>query len=155
MLICASVPALLGGSSAQAAGTLVASLDRDRARIETLLRHQGALDPARRIAHLSYVCTLRLGPTSMAVLDLREIVPGAAVPRGHNRILVMDEADKIRSQIPYATERPLSCRGGKLLLQGSLSVDNLMPEGNVLSFDRRGRLVSVEQVDAQTLWPVE
>jgi hypothetical protein len=88
----------------------------------------------------------------MAVIDLREVVPGAVVPRGHNRILVMNEAGKIVSKISYATERPLSCQGKKLLLQGSLSIDNVMPEGNILSFDNRGHVETVEQIDAQALW---
>ncbi|HZH51934.1 MAG TPA: hypothetical protein VEZ16_08645 [Microvirga sp.] len=154
--IIGSVSALLGGSTTQTmAGTLVGALEHGRARAEGLLRRQGILDPAPRVAHLSYVCTLRLTRAAMAVLDLREIVPGAVAPRGHNRILVLDGAGKVRSQIAYATERPLSYRGRRLLLQGSLAVDSLMPEGNVLSFGDTGRPGSVEQIDARDLRPSE
>lgn len=136
-----------------ASGPLVRTLEQDRARLLSMLQRQGVVHPARRVSHLSYVCALNVQGRSMAVLDLREIISGAAVPKGYNRILVVDSNGRVATGISYATERPLVCRGRRLLVQGSLAMDNLGPGGNVLVFDHRGRPVRTEQVDAQVLWP--
>ncbi|WP_262030060.1 hypothetical protein [Microvirga sp. Mcv34] len=141
------------GSSAMAE-PLSSSLEQGRSRILALLQRQRIVHPDRLVSHLSYVCSLKIAGESIAVLDLRELVPGAMTPRGVNRILFLASTGKVVREIDYATERPLECRGEKLVVWGALAVDNTEPSGNVLSFDRKGRLVQVEQVDAQKgLWP--
>jgi hypothetical protein len=87
----------------------------------------------------------------MLVVDVMELVRGAATPRGFNRIVVLDTAGTVRQTIAYTTQRPLYCRGDRLFVLGPLAVGGVEPEGNALTFADDGRRVVVGDVDVNAL----
>lgn len=123
----------------------------DRQRLHAALVAARVLHPDRQLVHLSHVCDLVIAGRRFPVADVRELVPGAVVPRGVNRIVVFDDALKLVRAIEYTTERPLFCRGPRLYVFGDLAVDGLDPAGDVLVFGDRGRTVTTEEVDVNAL----
>lgn len=130
----------------------VQALD-DRARIVEALRQSGELDPHRGLAHVSHTCDLLIAGRRYPVVDLRELVRGASTPRGVNRVVVLSPDLVVVQRIAYTQQRPLFCQGSRLYLWGSLMLNELSPEGNVLDFSDGGRRVGVENVDVND-WPI-
>lgn len=123
----------------------------ERRRLHAALVAGRILHPDRQLVHLSHVCDLVIGGRRFPVADVRELVPGAVVPRGVNRIVVFDDALKPVRAIEYTTERPLFCKDQRLYVFGDLAVDGLEPAGDVLVFGDRGRTVATEEVDVDAL----
>lgn len=119
-----------------------------RSSIYRALESQKIFDADRQLAHFSHVCSLRIGGANYPVVDIRELVPGAATPRGVNRIIVVNPRLAPVRQISYTTQRPLFCAGNRLFVYGDLEVDNSMPEGNVLTFTDGGKKVQLSRVEA-------
>lgn len=119
----------------------------DHAGLEALLRQADVLSPDRRLIHLSHSCDLVIEGRAYPVLDLRELVQGAVVPRGYNRLAVLTGKGEVLAVIEYGNARPLFCRGASLFLFGDIAVGNLGPEGNVLTFGADGSVADVGQVD--------
>ncbi len=119
----------------------------DHAGLEALLRGAGVLSPDRQLVHLSHSCDLVIEGEEYPVLDIRELVPGAVVPRGYNRLAVLSAKGGVLAVVEYGNARPLFCRGASLFLFGDIAVGNLGPEGNVLTFSPDGSVVEVGQVD--------
>jgi len=106
---------------------------------ETILRWlvQAQLpDPDRILAHYSHTCDLTIGGASHPVVDLREWVRNAQVPRGLNRIIVFRPDGQVFQQLEYIDHRPLFCRGSELFVFGELEValTSGPTRGNVLVF---------------------
>lgn len=97
----------------------------------------------RSLVHVSHVCNLTINQEQYLVIDMRELIKGAVVPRGLNQIVVLNGAFQLVQQIEYVNARPLFCEGNKLYLYGSLIVDGQSNEGNVLMFDYYGFKVVV------------
>lgn len=108
-------------------------------------------DPDRRIVHLSHTCNLRIDSRYFPVVDLQELVKGAATPRGVNWIIIFDSALKPVQKIEYTTERPLFCLDNRLYVFGDLAIHATQPEGNVLTFTHMGKNVSVAHLEANDL----
>lgn len=124
---------------------------QDRQTLFNALVAAHVLDPDRQLVHLSHVCTLKIDGASFPVADVHELVPGAMVPRGVNRIIVLDAKLAPVRSIEYTTERPLFCKDRRLFVFGDLAVDGLDPGGDVLVFSDNGRSVKVEQMDFNEL----
>ena len=118
-----------------------------RSQLFHQLLKAGVLDKDRLLVHLSRVCTLTIDRKQYPVLDVMELVPGAQVPRGVNRVVVTDSAGHPVKLIGYVNERPLFCIGPRLYVHGDLAVDGVGPEGNVLLFSQGGSVVSAEKTD--------
>ncbi|HLK62940.1 MAG TPA: hypothetical protein VKU19_05850 [Bryobacteraceae bacterium] len=82
------------------------------------------------------------------MVDVQEMIKGASTPRGLNRIVVLDRELKPVREIEYTSQRPLFCVENRLYVFGDLEIDNVLPEGNVLTFSRRGRTVTLTHVEA-------
>lgn len=132
-----------------------AALDGARRLLVQAVREAQAINPDRLVVHLSHTCSLELGGRFFPVVELKELVPGAMVPRGVNTILVLSPELAVLQQIDFATERPLFCVANRLYVWGDLWIDALSAEGNELSFDEQGMLVSARHVEANEVpaWP--
>jgi len=106
------------------------------------------LDPDRLAAHASHACSLRIEDQWFPVLDVRELVKGAATPRGVNTIVVLDPALEVAARLPYTTQRPLFCLGNRLYVWGDLSIDGVASEGNELTFTDRAHRFTLSHVEA-------
>ena len=125
----------------------------DHARLVTALRDAGEINPVRGLAHVSHACDLLIDDDRYPVADVRELVRGATTPRGVNRIVVLTPGLVPVQRLPYASQRPLLCRGNRLYLFGAVRLDELPPEGNVLVFSDKARQVKVESVNVND-WPI-
>jgi hypothetical protein len=81
-----------------------------------------ALDPDRRIVHLSHACNLRVKDEWLPVVDLQEMVKGAMVPRGVSHIVILNRALKPLHMIEYTDQRPLFCLENRLYLSADLAI---------------------------------
>ncbi|MCX7110698.1 MAG: hypothetical protein NTX45_11340 [Proteobacteria bacterium] len=123
----------------------------DRQIVLSALLKSGALNKDRQLVHLSHVCNLRIDGRQFPVVDVMELVPGAATPRGVNRIIVLTDGLMPVQTINYTTQRPLFCKDQRLFVHGDIMIGEVLPEGNVLSFSGNGRNVSVQQIDVNKL----
>jgi hypothetical protein len=122
-----------------------------RAELRAALVNSGVLSRDRQLIHLSKVGDLEIDGGKFPVVDIMELAPGAVTPRGLNRIIVLDPALKPVQRIEYTTERPLFCQENRLYLFGDLLIQNILPEGNVLTFTQQGRQVAVSKEDLNDL----
>lgn len=88
----------------------------DHARLVAALRDAGEINPVRGLAHVSHACDLLIDGDRYPVADVRELVRGATTPRGVNRIIVLTPGLVGVQRLPYASQRPLLCRGNRLYL---------------------------------------
>lgn len=123
----------------------------DRTSLINALHQAGALSKERQRVHMSHTCNLEIGGALYPVMDIRELVRGASVPRGINHILVLDPSLIIKQKIEYTTERPLYCSKNQLFVYGDLMIDGLLPEGNVLTFSAGATQVTISNLDMNRL----
>jgi hypothetical protein len=142
------VPILILGSSAVPRGAAASAPHPTRSQLYQALVAGKVLDPYRLLVHLSHTCNLRVDGQWLPVVDVQELVKGAVVPRGVNRIIILDSRLKRVREIGYTGERPLFCRDNRLYVWGDLQIGNTGPEGNVLSFTHGGRGVSVSFLES-------
>ncbi|TGN99706.1 hypothetical protein PN36_34970 [Candidatus Thiomargarita nelsonii] len=126
-------------------------LNNNRLLIHSKLLEHGVLNKYRQTVHVSHTCDLQIDGEVYPVVDIRELVKGAVVPRGVNHIVVLNSSLKPVQKIHYFTERPLYCIGNQLYLYGDLMIDGLEPEGNVLQFSEQGRRVILFSIEANDL----
>jgi hypothetical protein len=119
-----------------------------RRQIYEALRAGQVLNPDRLLVHYSHTCSLNLGGVFYPVVDVEELVKGSAAPRGVNRIVVFSPTLGVVKEIGYTRQRPLFCEQNKLYVYGDLALNNIMPEGNVLSFEDGAKTVKISRVDA-------
>jgi len=79
----------------------------DRQTLYAALVAHHLLDPDRQLVHLSHVCSLKVDGKNLPVVDVQELVPGAVVPRGVNRIVVLAPKLVPVRTIEYTTELEL------------------------------------------------
>ena len=120
----------------------------DRSVIFNALLKHGVLDKNRQLVHLSQTCSLQIGSSVFPVVDIRELVKGAMVPRGINHIIVLNSSLVPVQKIEYTTQRPLYCINNQLFLFGDLMIDGCLPEGNVLTFSNHGRKAIITHMEA-------
>jgi hypothetical protein len=118
-----------------------------RALVEALAA-QGAFSPERQVSHVSHACTVVVDGEPFPVVELNELVHGAAVPRGVSTLLVLDRSLKISRRFENTSGGPLFCRGAELYVNGDVFVEEIQGEGNKLVFGKGGRILSIEQVEA-------
>lgn len=127
--------------------TVAVSGFSDHAVLEAFLREADVLSTDRQLVHLSHTCNLVIAGRDYPVLDIRELIQGAVVARGYNRLATLNREGKVLAVIEYGNARPLFCRGASLFLFGDIAVGNVGPEGNVLTFSTDGSVVNVGHVD--------
>jgi hypothetical protein len=127
------------------------ALDEGRHAVISLVASAHATDPERLVSHLSHTCNLNVDGGSYPVIDLQELVRGAATPRGVNAILVFSPDGVLLHRIEYTTERPLFCRDNRLYTWGDLHVEGSRSEGNELTFHAAGKEIVLRHVEANDL----
>lgn len=123
----------------------------DRKIILDVLLTSQVLNKDRQLVHLSHVCNLQIDGKNFPVVDVRELIVGATTPRGVNRIIVLTDHLVPVQMIDYTTQRPLFCKDQRLFVFGDLMIDNVLPEGNILSFTNNGQAVDVQLIDFNEL----
>ena len=98
----------------------------DRERVLAALQGASVTDSRRWPLHLSHTCDLKIDDDIYPVLDVREIIPFMAAPRGINHIVVMDSSLAVMQAFRYIDQRPLSCYGDRLLLFAEMQVETRM-----------------------------
>lgn len=119
----------------------------DRQLLTEKLASNGVLEDGRQLVHLSHVCTLDIEGARYPVVDLRELVQGAVSPRGASRIVVLNSQLSPVRTIKYTSQRPLFCHENRLILYDDLEVDNVGPEGNMLTLSDGGQTIEVGQAN--------
>ena len=119
-----------------------------RDQLYAALLEAKVLSPDRQLVHLSQTCTLDIDGGKYPVVDLQEIVKSDTSPRGVNRIILLDSQWKPVQKIEYTNHRPLFCLENRLYVYGDLAIDNLAPEGNVLTFSKQGRVIKLSHIEA-------
>jgi hypothetical protein len=144
-LACLALSGALLGSCA--AALTAGKAQETREQLVRRLAEQHVFDADRTVSHVSHVCSLRVAGQWFPVIDLQELVKGAASPRGANAILILDPALRLSLRLSYTTERPLFCVDNRLYVWGDLPIDGVAGEGNELTFSD-GRNVSLRHVEA-------
>ena len=124
-----------------------------RDQLYAALLEAKVLNPDRQLVHLSHTCTLDIDGGKYPVVDLQEIVKSETSPHGVNRIILLDSQWKPVQKIEYTSHRPLFCVENRLYVYGDLAIDNLAPEGNVLTFSKQGRVIKLSHIEANA-YPV-
>lgn len=124
---------------------------QDRALLLDALRKGAVLHKDRQTVHVSHTGNLELDGEIYYVVDIRELIRGAAVARGINHIVVLNQSLEVVQKIEYTTERPLYCVKNQLIVYGDLMINGLLPEGNVLTFSAGAKQVSVSKLDTNAL----
>ena len=121
----------------------------DRELIYNELSEQNVLEKERKLVHFAHVCNLIIDNALYPVINLIEHVPGAKVPRGVARLLVLDSNLMLAKEISHdGSSKPLFCENDQLFLHGFLAIDGLEPEGNVLTFSDKAQNVIVTNIEA-------
>ena len=120
-----------------------------RAQLYSALLSGGLLNPDRQLVHFSNTCALHIGGSNYPVVDMQELVKSDTSPRGINQIVVFDPQLKPVQKIEYTTQRPLFCVDNQLYVFGELEKDDVLPEGNVLTFSERGKVFTLSHVEAK------
>lgn len=129
-------------------GLAAAAQVSSRAQLYAALLDAKVLNPDRELVHLSHTCNLHIDGGEYPVVDLQEIVKSETSPRGVNRIIVLDAQLKPVQKIEYTTHRPLFCVENQLFVYGDLAIDNVVPEGNVLTFSKQGHVIKLSHIEA-------
>jgi hypothetical protein len=123
------------------------SVADDRQKLVQALLSAKVIDAERVLVHISHTCDLHIDGSTYPVLDVRELVKNASVPRGYNQIVILTSSFSVRQALRYTTERPLFCDGNKLYVFGTLMVRNEAPGGNVLVFSSNAEKFVAKNVD--------
>jgi hypothetical protein len=123
-------------------------LSPTRPQLYLALLDAHVLAPDRQLVSFSHVCTLQIDGDEYPVVDLGENVRSDTSPRGVRQIIVFDARWKPTKQIECGSHRPLFCVQNRLFVDGDLTIDNLLPEGNVLTFSDHGRVAVASHVEA-------
>ena len=127
----------------------------DQARLYKLLVESEISEAARSLVHVSHTCSLTINHKQYPVIDMRELIKGAVVPRGVNQIIVLNPEYQLVQRIEYGQARPMFCENDKLYLYDSLIVDGQSKEGNVLRFEESGFKVIVLKEDLNKKLPLK
>ena len=122
--------------------------DSPRDAIYRILHTDKVLDANREVMHLAKACSLQLASRAYPVINIPELVKGALLPRGVNRIVMLDAGWRPVQSIAYTTQRPLFCLDNKLFVYGDLTIGHVAPQGNVLTFLQGRHNVTVSHVEA-------
>jgi hypothetical protein len=122
-------------------------------RLVQLMRRNGALTPGLPIVHVAYICALQVEGRALHVIDIVQVVPRASATGGARRIALVSPTGVLLRRIDYAHERPLECRGKRLIVDGGLDPDADGREGNVITFGARGVTTAVDDIEPAELWP--
>ncbi|GAA6166528.1 hypothetical protein [Sessilibacter corallicola] len=121
----------------------------DRQAIYDSLEKQNILNKHRKLVHITHICNLKIDHNDYPVVNVIEHIPGAQTPRGVNRILILDSELKLKSKVDYdGSVFPLFCENNSLFLHGFITIDGLLPEGNVLTFSDQGTKILVTNIEA-------
>ena len=121
----------------------------DRMLVFNALKKQDVFNKYRKLVHLSHVCNLVIDNSLYPVINVQEDVKGAQVAHSVNNILILDSFLEMVKKINYdGASGPLYCDGNKLFVYGSINIDGLVPEGNVLSFSNKGKKVVISAMEA-------
>jgi len=121
----------------------------DRMLVFNALKKQDVFNKYRKLVHLSHVCNLVIDSSQYPVINVQEDVKGAQVAHSVNNILILDSYLKLVEKISYdGATGPLYCDDNKLFVYGSIDIDGLAPDGNVLSFSNKGKKVVVSGIEA-------
>jgi len=120
----------------------------DRQRIYQALLDQKLLYKERQLVRLVHVCNLNYNKKVYPVIEVKEHVRGAQVPRGILTVFILDSSLKYVNKIDYdISASPLYCKSNKLYWYGYVELGGYLPEGNVVTFTNGGKEMSVTNVD--------
>ena len=130
------------------AAELVIDWSKFAQEVRSSLQRQGAIDPRRRLVHLSLVCDVVLtdAPLFHAV-ETRELVVGGPSPRGFNQLLILDRRWRIMDRLEIAASRPLYCDGAYIVLNQAVDSPIGGVEGNRLQINRDGHISAMDRLE--------
>jgi hypothetical protein len=132
-----------------------ASVDlNDRQRIYIALSDQNLLDNHRQLVRMVHVCNLIIENNTYPVIQIKEHVRGAKVPRGVQQVLILDSSLKYVNKIAHdITAAPLYCKDNKLYWFGYVMAGDHLPEGNVVTFTNGGKKTNVSAMESNDFPP--
>jgi len=121
----------------------------ERQKIYKMLVEQGLLNKGRQLVRMIHVCNLVIDKKIYPVIEVKENVRGAQVPRGVPHVFILDSSLKYINKIYYDIgATPLYCKDNKLYWFGYLMIDDRLPEGNVVTFTQGGRKMTVSAMES-------
>jgi len=121
----------------------------ERQKIYKTLVEQGLLNKGRQLVRMVHVCNLVIDKKIYPVIEVKENVRGAQVPRGVPHVFILDSSLKYINKIYYDIgATPLYCKDNKLYWFGYLMIDDRLPEGNVVTFTQGGRKMTVSAMES-------
>ncbi|QTA85835.1 hypothetical protein [Desulfonema magnum] len=137
----------------------IPKLGQERHIFYEALKRSEVINPAELVlTHFSHIGNLHMEGEVLYVLDVREIIPDMAAPRGLNKIVILNKNLEVLHVIRYIDERPLRCDGNTLLLFGDIIIHTIDKhingyEGNLLIFSDKGKKISVGRTKWNKLLP--
>ena len=114
-------------------------LANNRKLIFDALNQQQLLHKDRQLVRLVHLCNLIIDNKHYPVIDIKEHVKGAQVPKGIPHIVILDSSLKVTKKIFNSGPTiPLYCKDNQLFLHGYIDIDGGPSEGNVLTFSEGG-----------------
>jgi hypothetical protein len=122
---------------------------KDRQHIYKALTEQNLLNKHRQLVHMVHVCNLVIENKTYPVVEVREHVRGAQVPRGVLHVFILDSSLKYVNKINHDISAvPLYCKNNQLYWFGYVMVDGYLPEGNIVTFTEGGKKMKVSAIES-------
>lgn len=100
----------------------------------------------RQVLRVTYLCSVKLGSEDFPIVDIIEQVPGAEVPRGVRRVVLLSPSFALVQNIPYDPPTiPLFCKANSLYFLGDVTIDNAGGPGNQVAFLFGGQAMQVTE----------
>jgi hypothetical protein len=126
--------------------------DPSRKQLAHALLEGHVLIEGRQILRLVHLCNVHIGSDYFPVVDLVEQVPGAQVPRGVRRLVLLDERLRVFSSFTYySPAEPLFCKDADVYFSGEIQLNGTNQFGNVLTFFTDGKIdTTVRKLDSNS-----
>jgi hypothetical protein len=129
-----------------AASPLTAQQENSKSALMTNLATNHVFVAGRQVLRVTYLCSVTLGNEKYPVVDIIEQVPGAQVPRGVRRVVLLSPAFALVQNIPYDPPAiPLFCEANNLYFLGDVTVDKAGGPGNHVAFLFGGQAMQVSE----------
>ncbi len=128
----------------------VAALTREHLIRALVADH--VFQPGRRIVRVVHLCDIRIGADRDPVADVVEQVRGAQVPRGVQRVVLLSPDLRAIKELAYdPPAAPLFCSQSTLYFSAPVTIDNVGPQGNAVTFRLDGSFAETSSVDPNEL----
>lgn len=126
----------------------------DRKEIYQPLTAQKLLHKDRQLVRMVHVCNLIIEKRYYPVIEVKEHVRGAQIPRIVLHVLILDSSLNLVNKIYHDSgSGPLYCKDNKLYWHGFLNFDFRLTEDNITTFTEGGKKMVTSNMDINNFPP--